>query len=453
MSTRVFLFLQGPHGPFFQQLTGALNDAGHQVVRVALNAGDWSLSRQPAQCLHYRGRLAKFQAWITGVIADCGVTDVLLYGDCRAYHQQVIALKHDFNLRIWVLEEGYLRPNWITLERDGVNAHSDLAQRFRAWLAHTDTRHLDLQAFEHSKPVGRTLRGLVFWCHIYYLKRFFGTLLYPCYRSHRPVSYLRETLAWLRKLTVRRLGRLRRSEQAVHSLLESPEPFYLIPLQLDADAQVIHHSNYANMGQFLDEVLVSFAQHAPKNSRLAIKVHPLDSEVVNYRRVLTQLAKRLGISSRVIFLETGAIPILLQHAAGVVTVNSTVGLQSIHHRCPTKVMGRAIYNQPELTAQCALDAFWQRLPKPKHRFYQSLRYFLLKDCQINGSFYSIRGRKVLIPELVERLLDAETRPERIVAQQRPKPHTPANVTWIHYPQPDNPVVATESYTLSRRRVM
>ncbi len=453
MNTRVFLFLQGPHGPFFEQIAAALSAAGHQVLRVALNSGDCSLSSHHAQYLPYRGRPANFQTWVKKVILDYEVTDVLLYGDCRTYHQEVITLKHDLNLKIWVLEEGYLRPNWVTLECDGVNAHSNLVERFRAWLTQTNTRHLDLQAFENSKPVGRTLRGLVFWCHIYYLKRFFGTVLYPFYRSHRPVSYLLEAVAWLRKLTVRRLGRVRRSELAVQSLLESPEPFYLVPLQLDADAQVLHHSDYVNMRQFLNEVLTSFAQHAPKNSRLAVKVHPLDSEVVNYQRVVNQLAIPLGIKNRVVFLETGAIPVLLKHAAGVVTVNSTVGLQAIHHRCPTKVMGRAIYNQPELTAQCALDAFWQRLPKPKHRFYQSLRYFLLKDCQINGSFYSIRGRKVLIPALVERLLDAETRPERIMAQHHPKPHTPSNVTWIHYPQPDNSVVATEPYVLPRRRVV
>lgn len=37
---RVFLFLQGPHGPFFHALAKMLRVAGARVWRVGFNAGD-----------------------------------------------------------------------------------------------------------------------------------------------------------------------------------------------------------------------------------------------------------------------------------------------------------------------------------------------------------------------------------------------------------------------------
>ena len=40
MAERHFLFLQGPHGPFFSDLAGLLNQAGARISRIGFNAGD-----------------------------------------------------------------------------------------------------------------------------------------------------------------------------------------------------------------------------------------------------------------------------------------------------------------------------------------------------------------------------------------------------------------------------
>ena len=44
---RVFLFLQGPHGPFFHALGRMLREAGATVWRVGFNAGDRAFWVQP----------------------------------------------------------------------------------------------------------------------------------------------------------------------------------------------------------------------------------------------------------------------------------------------------------------------------------------------------------------------------------------------------------------------
>ncbi|MEB3026010.1 hypothetical protein VJI76_09275, partial [Parvimonas sp. M13] len=46
---RVFLLLQGPHGPFFDRLGRLLRDTGAEVLRVGFNAGDEFFWRDSAR--------------------------------------------------------------------------------------------------------------------------------------------------------------------------------------------------------------------------------------------------------------------------------------------------------------------------------------------------------------------------------------------------------------------
>ena len=52
---RVFLFLQGPHGPFFGALGRMLRAAGCMVWRVGFNAGDAAFWRDRCTYIPYRG--------------------------------------------------------------------------------------------------------------------------------------------------------------------------------------------------------------------------------------------------------------------------------------------------------------------------------------------------------------------------------------------------------------
>ncbi|MEX1213599.1 capsule biosynthesis protein [Saccharospirillum sp.] len=407
---RHYLLLQGPHGPFYTQLTHALQQRGHSVVRVIFNSGDWA-SSSAMDSIGYRGGEAGFGRWVEALIRRKGFTDLLVYGDCRSYHQQALIAARHLKCRTWVMEEGYIRPFWVTVEPFGVNGNSLLPQRFKQWLATYPTDSINLKAPESPRPVGRGMRGLVFWCHVYYMMRTIGHVTYPRYRSHRPVPYLIEAAAWLKKLAKLVSGRTKRADAVADALLTSKKPFFLVPMQLDADAQVRHHSPFNSMCEFLDGVMASFADNAPGDATLVIKSHPLDSEVRNYECYAKRMSARLGLSERMIFLHGGAIPDLVKRAKGVITVNSTVGLQSVHHGCPTKVMGRSIYSHSGMTDPARLDDFWTAPTAPDLGMYRLFRYFVLTDCQLNGNFYSIRGRAMLV-ETVAKRLEAEQDIER-----------------------------------------
>ena len=77
-SQRVFLFLQGPHGPFFHKLGVMLRRAGAEVWRVGFNAGDRAFWFHPRSYIPFRGTLADWPDTFTGLLDQRGVTDIVL---------------------------------------------------------------------------------------------------------------------------------------------------------------------------------------------------------------------------------------------------------------------------------------------------------------------------------------------------------------------------------------
>ena len=83
---RVFLFLQGPHGPFFNRLGKMLRLAGAQTWRVGFNAGDRAFWFDRASYIPFRGKADEWDATFAELLSAKQVTDIVLYGDTRPIH-------------------------------------------------------------------------------------------------------------------------------------------------------------------------------------------------------------------------------------------------------------------------------------------------------------------------------------------------------------------------------
>ena len=191
-------------------------------------------------------------------------------------------------------------------------------------------------------------------------------------------------------------------------------PFFLLPLQLSSDAQILQYSRFDDMAGVMEFVMESFARQASDKSRLVIKNHPLDMGLVNYSKLIRSLSSRFAISDRVDYIETGDLELLLHHAQGTVTVNSTVGSLSLGLNCPTIALSDPIYNLPGLTFQGGLDDFWQERPLPDAALFRCFRNTVIHTTQVNGGFYTSKGIdlavvnscRILVPEYspLEKLL-------------------------------------------------
>jgi capsular polysaccharide export protein len=290
-----------------------------------------------------------------------------------------------------VFEEGYFRPYWLTLEREGVNGRS-LLPRDPDWFWEVGRQ---LPDYGDGEPFVTP-----FWVRAghdvaYHLASATNPVLYPGYRIHAPVHAAVEYAGYVKRFTAVRLRRA--SDNAlVAALTTGAVPYYLLPLQLNSDAQIRDHSNFDDMAGVLAYVLASFARHAPGNSRLVIKNHPLDMGLMDYPRVIARLEQAFDLSGRIDFLESGDLMRLIQKSRGVVTVNSTVGGLSTGLACPTIALSDAIYNLPKLTFQGTLDDFWRHAEKPDAELFRRFRNTVIHTTQVNGGFYSRAGIELAV---------------------------------------------------------
>lgn len=397
-----FLFLQGVCSPFFPRLGDALVRLGHAVHKINYCAGD-SLYWRKKNATAFRGQMDRLPAFYANQFSKHAITDIVLFGDCRPVHMPAVQLAKAQNVRVHVFEEGYFRPYWITLEQTGVNGHS-LFPRDPDWYI---TQAKNIPDYGNGTPFAapfwkRAAHDVAhnFWAGL-------NPILYRGVRSHVPYSPLTEYLGYARR-AIRINAQAKRVRDIESKVLREAEahPFFLLPLQLATDAQIVHHSPFNDMAEALKYTIDSFALHANKTDRLAVKIHPLDPGLVNYRKLLKIWARHAEVADRVFYLESGHLPTLLTKTKGVVTVNSTVGGSALIHNCPTIALGKAIYDLPGLTFQNGLDEFWKNPSKPNSALYRSFRNVVIQHSQINGGFYSGEGIRMAIKNSIPRLLIA-----------------------------------------------
>ena len=109
-ANRVFLFLQGPHGPFFGQLGRMLHAAGARIWRVGFNMGDAVFWPDAASFIAFRAPADQWPVRAAELLDEKGITDLVVYGYTRPIHAAAIMAARARGITVHVFEEGYLRP-------------------------------------------------------------------------------------------------------------------------------------------------------------------------------------------------------------------------------------------------------------------------------------------------------------------------------------------------------
>lgn len=347
--------------------------------------------------MNYTEHTRDLPAWYEHKIGSGFFSDIFLFGDCRAIHAPLHPIAERHGVRVHVFEEGYVRPHWLTLEQYGVNGRSRMP-RDPAW--YLENR---VASVPEARATGYNLYERAWHDIRYRLGNAFHAQRFPGYESHRPHNGMKEYSA----LAARFARQKRHRDDAVRAtadLVDARHPYYLFPLQLNSDSQIVVHSPFGGgVREAIERVVRSFAQNAPADALLVIKNHPLDTGLIEYKRFARELAKSLDMAQRLVYLEAGHLPTLLDHAQGVVVVNSTVGLSALHHQRPLIALGSAIYNMPGMTWQGSLDDFWSQASPPDMQLYQAFLDYVICNTQINGDFYTRRGIEMAVAGAVARL--------------------------------------------------
>jgi capsular polysaccharide export protein len=396
---RRFLFLQGPPGPLFRRLAEEMRRNGVAVHRINLSGGDrldW-----PEGAVDFRGRFSDWPVFLDTFLREKGITDLLLYGDCRPYHLSAHGIASARNVRTHVLEEGYIRPDWMTLEPEGVNARSTLS-RDKNWFLQEARR---LPPETEVAPITASFKRRARDSYWYYHYVFVGRLLYPHFRSHRTTPILKEGIGWSWKFL-----RERRAARVTAAALRQLEgrPLFLLPLQLSGDYQIRAHSPFPDMQSAASYAIHSFAANAPADVHLLVKMHPLDCSLFDWSRFVRQHARKLGLGGRLHFVDGGDLDAMVRQARGLVCVNSTSATLALAHDTPVCTLGEAIYDIKGLTHQGHLDSFWSNPTPPEPGLYEAFRRVLVDRCLVRGGLASESAVSALIESILDRLGCGET---------------------------------------------
>jgi capsule polysaccharide modification protein KpsS len=367
-------------GPFFKRFAQDLEGLGARVYKINFNTGD-KLFYRTGNVVDYSGTAGEWSFFLRQRLEQWHIDRIYMFGDTRPCHAGVRELARELSIDLYVFEEGYLRPHYITLEKSGVNGHSKMPR--------DPTHFIDLQQDreEQPRPVSNWFIAAAWYANWYYIASWLGRRRFPDYRHHRPFNPYHEAFFWVRG-GIRKLFYKFRERKVLKTLTSGySKQFYLVPLQVHSDAQIRRWSDVNSAAAFIRRVISSFSRHAPQDTLLVLKHHPLDRGYSDYTKLIKKLSEKYGMQDRVLYVHDVRLASLLDHAKGTVVINSTVGLSSLLHNTPVKVLGHAVYNMRGLVFEGSLNDFWSADTVIDKRLYRQFRRYLLATNQINGNYY------------------------------------------------------------------
>lgn len=376
------LLLMGYIGTFFARVAHHLENQGVEVYKISFPLHEFGFPIH--QRLHYSGPMSEFRPFLANEIQRLGIRHIFMVTQIQIPHQIAIDLctdlrKQGYKIESHIFDLGYLRPNYITHEKNGVNHLSALNQSELFYRALPTPPSI----VQSNYKIG--LRHRKLWKGITYISHAFTN--YKIINGNHKIQP-RPSYIWFAMLGFLRKHKYIFTELNTRRKLSSSSPFYLGVLQVATDSQITLGSRFNSVEEFITEIVESFVQFAPKHKRLFIKHHPRDRGYTNYYAHIRSLVKRYGLHDRVFYFHDAPMSTILRryNCCGVVLINSTVGYQALFHSLPLKALGIAPYNIEGLADQQTLDRFWAKPKSVDRNLFLRFYNHVLSTTQIEGDF-------------------------------------------------------------------
>jgi len=391
------LLLQGPVGGFFSQLRKTLGARGHNVTRFAFNAPDRMFDRHAGR-RDFAGSLDDWREELERTFAELDTDLVLLFGACRPIHTvaRAVALAH--GIPVLCLEEGYIRPGYVTAEWGGNNAGSPVAGKVPDEFPSSchPPEQTDFQGFH----------DLLFKSFCYYgLLSAFGSNQERSI-SHRQIRPFREVRLWLLNLA-RKLAFERADQRFIDHLETARVKYMVVALQVPNDLSLGEAAFGWTAERLVRNTIASLASTGPEDLHLVFKAHPLARGHDRSLTMIPEISAQMGVADRVHLVHVGSLGQLVRNSAGLITINSTSGLSAIAHGKPLMAVGRAVYANPRI-ATCAngepdFDAFWRSNFVAEKTLRNAYLNWLVATCLLPGDYYAKSGVEVAANAIADKI--------------------------------------------------
>ncbi len=395
---RCVLLLQGPLSKYYARVAHHLRHSGCKTLKIHFcgsDVHDWD----ETDAVHFSGKPEHWALFLEAHIVAHGVTEILLHGDRRYYHQIAIGVAKRLGVTIIATELGYLRPDWMTVEYGGCSALSHFPQGRQELMAMGVPEARDEPQVLYPGKYWRIVQQELSFT-------FFNALhsrKFPNYLNHREEPRLQVYGGWFK---ARLLARRRRKEAAKlwQRLKKCKAPFYLFALQLNGDFQIRDHSPFSSIYEAIEKVIASFARNAPDNTVLLLKSHPLEYRFAELARSVKEAGQKHGVTERIQLIHGGSVTELSSFALGLLTVNSSAGIEALEQSVPTCCILPTIYDIDGLTHQGDWEHFWRDPRAPDPQVFARFISVLKATSQVRGSLYNTDGLEAAAKGTAEKII-------------------------------------------------
>lgn len=397
------LLLQGPVGPLFDRLALWLESSGTTVNRVVLQGGDLA-DTQRTDAICFAGLLSQWSEFLRERLLELCVDHIALFGQTRAHHRYAIDVAKSLGIQVVVFEEGYFRPGFVTMELNGVNAFSSTMDRYK-WIPNdfnvvaTDSASFSFTRGIQPAQSDHHYKKMVLSAISHYFAMYRYQADFPDYCHHRETRLGWYTTYWIRSW-VKKYWNDSEDRAVQKRLISGSEQYFFVPLQCDDDSQIVVHSPFGNVAEFIGVVLKSFAKHCPPDASIMFKLHPNSRGGKGYRDLIMELALQFQVKERIYYITEGDAPILAEHSNGVVTVNSTVGIQALERGTPVIALGEAVFKRHGVAFMGELDSFWTSATRMEQDDVQMFLAELKNLTQVPCCLYADRSEPLGWSELL-----------------------------------------------------
>ncbi len=388
------LLLQGPVGPFFNNLQRYLKRAGFLTKRIVFHSADALFSARN-DTVRFSGSPMEWESWLHNELTHNRPDAIVLFGSNRPAHSIAHNIAEKFGIPVIALEEGYLRSGYISCELGGNNQRSPL-NRWKQGNAHPP--------FSKPLSVHCSFFMMCFWGATYYLTRSITKKEKETTLYHRQTGgAVKESLSWTSHMIRRLFLKIKERPTIKRLIKNSSKNYILVPLQTSHDAQIRFNSRGWDNKRLIQTCLKALNEAKSKDI-LVFKTHPLEENSHIFAAQLLEEAQSLGLAQKVLVLQSGKLGTLAQHSSGMIIINSTSGFSAFHHHVPLLVLGDAIFRKPSLVTvgnnQASIVQFLKRrsvkCPETISSFIDSVK----SEALLPGDFYGLTTQQTTAANVV-----------------------------------------------------
>ena len=375
------LFLIGPIGTFFARLSSYLENNYVRTYKILFPLHEYGFSK--SKIIKYDQDIDKFKEFLSKTIIDNEIRHIFMYGNVLIPHKQALELVKELNveginIKTHIFELGYLRPNFVTLEKEGINYDSSLIKSREFYLNQDSYSILPLPKKHARFRIRKIWKTISFINHSFknykIVEKEHKLQPKPIYIWFQIKGFFLKFFFFFSEFKLKKYFLAKK--------------YFLVILQVSTDSQLTEGSNFKDNKIFIYKVIKDFAESNVNDINLIFKHHPRDRGYTNYYDEIEKISKDFGVYKNVFYIHDYYLSKLFQNpnCKGTVLINSTVGYQSLYHSVPTKSLGTTPYNIKGLSEQKDLVSFFKN-PSPVDKLLFNKFYkYILENSQINGNF-------------------------------------------------------------------